>query len=355
MTDFLAAAENARQRGLPHLEAIFRKLAIPATRLEPIARSKRPRICLVVDHKGWCGERLFIELANQLTEYDCRIVRLGDREHLALDFDLYIYRNAAWLSTCNLPSWVYKRIVCIVEGHRVLDHGYGKLFPRVRYTVPMTGELMARVKEYGASNVWPETIANGVSTTEFYPSDKFPKEFTVGAAGNFSIEYYDNWKGFSRYIVPACQKAEVKLDWCSWRGKCQALPALKGSYIRPDKMTDWYRGLSCLVMMSQSEGCSGVTFEAMATGLPIISTKVGWHGETCKDEIIWTTRPKQETPDSIRSAVNELAKRLRKLKQDYSLCIAMGKKNRLFAERYSHAQIADKWRNVIASALQPQD
>ena len=318
----------------------------------PAPLHKRPSICMIVDHKGWCGERLSIELARHLKEFDCRIVRLGDREQLNLDADLYIYRNPCWINAVKLPEWAYKRIVCIVESHRSIDAGNGPPLAKVLYVVPMNNGLMNKVSPFGRNNMWPHTIANGVNIEEFHPAEKFPDEFTVGCAGNFSLDYYDDWKGFSKYIVPACELAGVKLKWCSWGGKCQAIPGANNTQVSMDKMGEWYRGLSAFALMSKSEGCSGVTFEAMASGLPVITTKVGWHGENCTDEVLWAQRPVNETRAGITAAINGLADRLRQLKADYDFCVRQGKKARAFAIQHPHSKIADQWREVINTSLE---
>ena len=347
MPDLLAAAAKARAQGLPYLEKAFRDLAALSACKAPTPRLKKPKVVWVTDHKGWCGDRLSKELARQMPEYDSAVAHLGEEDHMAMDADLYIYRNPCWINTIRLPDWAYKRVVCIIESHRALDMGDGKWLPKVRCVVPMTYELMARVKEIPGAFVWHTPIANGVNSKEFYPADEFPSRFVVGCSGNFSAEYYDDHKGFSRYLVPACKLAGVKLDWCGWRGECFSMPGVSGKYVEPQDMAAWYRSLSLFVLMSKSEGCSGVTFEAMASGLPVISTKVGWHGENPSDGIMWADRPKDDYPPKAIDAVLALADKIRMLKKNHDMRVEMGKKNRAFAVRCPHSKIAKQWRPVI--------
>jgi glycosyltransferase involved in cell wall biosynthesis len=355
MPDFLAAAKDAKRRGLPALEKIFRDMADLAVRTAPIPHDGKPRIRWIFDTYGWCGQRLNLELSKALPEFDCQVVPVGSRDHLRLDADIYIYRRPAWLTANPLPDWMCKRVICIVEAQRLFETDEKDSLPRAGLLVPMNKEIVKLCKKYSPHNIWPKIVANGVNTSEFRPARRMPDEFTVGAAGNFAYEYYDDWKGFSKYIVPACKKAGVKLKWCSYQGLCHSMPGHKGEMVPLDKMNEWYRDISCLVLMSKSEGCSGVTFEAQASGIPVISTKVGWHGNKCqglRDGMIWQKRPDVETAYSIERTVDELAHKILDLKK-------MGKKKqrdlgmrgRAFAEKWPHSRIAEQWRPIINSVL----
>jgi glycosyltransferase involved in cell wall biosynthesis len=113
-------------------------------------------------------------------------------------------------------------------------------------------------------------------------------------------------------------------------------------------MPDFYRGLSCFVLMSIAEGCSGVTFEAMASGIPVISTKVGWHGEQNAPGIMWADRPKVETPESIERGVQELTEKILTVKaMSDSSRREVGNCGRIFAENYSWDRLALEWKEAF--------
>jgi glycosyltransferase involved in cell wall biosynthesis len=338
---------------------MFRQLdGSVSTPLVPV-RTGKPRVLFVADQRGWCGDRLSRELISSLKEYDCSLIHIGAGQRVKFEYDLYLYRNIYWMSTCPPPIWAQGRIICMLESERPLyfiEDGVTKpadfmeMFKMCGLVVPMNAHLRDKAIRLGVPRVSSETIANGVNCEEFSPAGSFPGEFTVGASGNFSSEWYDEWKGFSRYIVPACRLAGVRLRWCGWKGSCRAAPG--GEQVPLEKMGDWYRGLSCFVSMSQSEGCSGVTFEAMASGLPVISTKVGWHGENCED-ILWADRAPDGSPSSVYDAISALARRITLLKNNPSLCRELGVKNRLFALQWPHSRIADAWRPILQSVLLP--
>lgn len=338
------AMSEAERNGQAGLARIYRKLLRETcSRVKPIPPRTRPKIAFVVDHKGWCGERLSLSIVEALSPwYEGVVIRLGDREHLELDADLYVYRNISWLSACKLPPEIYARTITLCEGERPFTQKYAADYGKVLGVIPLNGKLRSMLAAVGARHVW-EPIPNGIDTKSFYPAERMPDEFVVGSAGNFSLDYYDDWKGFSKYIVPACRKAGVKLDWRGWRGVSQT-PGERSRQEPLDKMPDWYRSLSCFVLMSKSEGCSGVTFEALASGLPVISTKVGWHGEqNCG--ITWVERPAEETPENVAAAVDALAEQILWVKK----CgiTRPDAAARAFCERYSWEQLAPKWKAAI--------
>ncbi len=58
---------------------------------------------------------------------------------------------------------------------------------------------------------------------------------------------------------------------------------------------DVMRGLDCFVLPSIGEGISNTILEAMATGLPVIATRVGGNGELVNEEISGTIVPARDS------------------------------------------------------------
>ena len=348
------AEAEATKRGQTHLAEMFRRMRLSLSAPKPGPDSDgRPRVCFVFTNKAWCDGRLSAELANHLSaDYKCRLVDKTDGGHFRYEDDIYIFRNVGRISTAPPPTWAEDRIICMLESLRPLQQ-YNCL-RRYEYTslvVAQNKTLRDAARAAGVKNVSDEIVGNGINCDEFYPAIDYPEEFTVGAVGNFSTQPFDEWKGFGRYIVPACKLAGVKLRWCGWEGRAHSLPDVDGEQVSLDRMNDWYRGLSCLVSMSVSEGCSGVVFEAMATGLPVLSTKVGWHGEMCSDEILWVNRPKEAAPEKDRVAIENLAGRILWLKNNQAAARAIGMRARGFAESWPHSRVALQWRDIIEHQL----
>lgn len=64
---------------------------------------------------------------------------------------------------------------------------------------------------------------------------------------------------------------------------------------RPD-IPGVMRGLDCFVLPSQGEGISNTILEAMASGLPVIATRVGGNAELVQEGVTGTLVPRQNPP-----------------------------------------------------------
>lgn len=349
----LKAEQEALKRGQVHLAGLFREMRLSSSASKPKKHDGKPKLCFIFNNHNWCDGRLSKEIANNLSDiYDCRLVDSSDNGFYRHSDDAYLFRNVGRLNIHQAPSWAKSRSICMIESERPLEQArLIRLYSKVTVAVAQNKVIRDMARASGISNVANFTIGNGVNCEEFYPADEYPEEFTVGASGNFSTQPFDNWKGFGKYIVPACKMAGVKLRWCSWKGQAWSQPGVKGEQVPIDKMADWYRSISCLVSMSKSESCSGVVFEAMASGVPVISTKTGWHHENCSDEILWVDRPAEHSRSKQKIALEELAHKLWWLKKNPAAARALGMRGRKFAEKWPHSRIASQWDKVISAVL----
>ncbi len=349
------AEADARSRGQAHLADTFRRMRLALSSPKPKPDGDpRPRLGIVFNNPTWCDGRLSKEISSQLAyDFRCRLLDKTATASFAYQDDVYLFRNVSRLGVTPPPDWARDRIVCMLESLRPLQQP--SLVRRYEYAtlvVAQNKDLRDRARALGVTNMSDVIIGNGINCDEFYPAEP-PVEFTVGAVGNFTSREFDDWKGFGRYVVRACKLAGVKLRWCGWQGGAYSLPGVQGEQVPLERMNDWYRGVSVLVSMSKSEGCSGVVFEAMASGVPVISTKVGWHGENCADEILWAHRPDDDfsSPAEEERAVQTLARRLLWLKNNPACARAIGLRGRAFAEKWPHARVADQWRSLLGEIV----
>lgn len=113
-------------------------------------------------------------------------------------------------------------------------------------------------------------MPNGLDIERFRPSEKRQERpFTVGFAGNITYPGAATYKGYP-LIVAACMNLGVELKNAFW-GEQQIDHA--------DMPAQFYHRIDCLVLASENEGCSNVVMEALACGVPVICTKVGYHGD----------------------------------------------------------------------------
>lgn len=145
-------------------------------------------------------------------------------------------------------------------------------------------------------------IPNGIDLDLFRPPEKrADRMFTVGFAGNI-WGMGGNYKGWQFYVGATL----------SLYGEVKKLERLhngpKGQVqIKHDNMVEeFYHKIDCLILPSKGEGCSNVVGEALACGVPVLLTKVGYHGEMLKDgeECLFIERNVQDLYDKVLTLKN---------------------------------------------------
>ncbi len=113
--------------------------------------------------------------------------------------------------------------------------------------------------------------------------------------------------------------------------------------VEPAVLAAWMRRARVLVLPSLSEGLGRVVIEAMATGTPVIGSRVGGIPDLVTDGVTgFLVPPGDETA---------LAGRLRHLLADADLARAMGERARAFVEpRFSTRTFVEGYANVLGAA-----
>lgn len=134
---------------------------------------------------------------------------------------------------------------------------------------------------------------NAVDEKMFKPKKKNHEKFVVGWAGN---PYYKdkNFKGFFNIIKPVCEELAKKYP-------IVLKTALAETKIPFSKMPQFYNELDCYVCASLSESGPNPVLEAAASGVPVITTKVGITPVLIKDGFngLFITRSRAELKEAI--------------------------------------------------------
>jgi len=183
-------------------------------------------------------------------------------------------------------------------------------------------------------------VPNGVDLEVFKPPEKvLERPFTIGFAGNI-WGYGGNYKGWQFYVGAALSlmRHGVRRRECLLHG-----PESQKQIKHADMPKEFYHKIDCLIMPSRGEGCSNVVGEALACGVPVLLTKVGYHGEMLKDG---------HNCLFIKRHVEDIYNKVLRLKDDPGLRARLSKNGRKFVEENQNVkEIAAKYDIVFQSML----
>lgn len=110
-----------------------------------------------------------------------------------------------------------------------------------------------------------------------------------------------------------------------------------------EAMQNWMRGLDAFALPSLSEGCPNVLMEAMAMGLPCVSTRVGACEELIENEVSGLLA---DWADS-----RGLAQAIARLKNDSQLAVRIGHAARKRMEKFSAQRESEAWAQAVNGVL----
>ena len=246
-----------------------------------------------------------------------RQVDLGLCEH----FDLTLLQNCDSVRLMPYAGNCVARIGGLDMSNPDTDR-YGEDLKRVGAIIATNDQLGDIAKKF---NPLVEVVPNGVELDVFRPYDPCPnfdrKRFIIGFAGNI-------WGGGSEYkgwVYYVQAHAYVAAD-------VDQIHLLHGSNQIPHEEMPgkFYAQIDALILPSRGEGCSNVVSEALACGIPVLTTKVGFHGENLTDE---------ENCLFIERDADMIAETIRRLMSDRELRIRLSKNGRKFAEEHHDVRI----------------
>lgn len=268
---------------------------------------KKKRIALVVDKDDWAFANIAKMIKKELSNYyEFEIFPLvyleGNLAKLFLlveDFDLihFLWREPivnfskdffelyTWMLGSSKDDFMAKyvdfdKITTAVYDHLFLEDEFSKtkyIFSHVKKYHVSSSKLFGIYNsldiEYKPSCV----ITDGVDLNRFSPKnlERFKnikdRNLVIGWVGNSNFANgKDDIKGVNTILKPALE--ELKKEGYKFDVDFADSSVKRVSY---EKMPEYYNNIDILVCVSKTEGTPNPILEAMACGIPIISTDVG--------------------------------------------------------------------------------
>ena len=153
-------------------------------------------------------------------------------------------------------------------------------------------------------------IPNGVDTEAFFPAaPRAAPKFVLGV-----IESAAPWKGYALFLaavknLPDSEKSEITVRIAS-REEVGLPEGIAAERFRPQSdgaMAEFYRGCDGFVFTSEIEGFGLPPLEAMACGVPVLTTDCGGVREYANDQnaVIVPTKDAAALTDAIRRLIND--------------------------------------------------
>ncbi len=287
-------------------------------------------------------------------------------------------RNLAALEAC-VPAWAAAIPARIHSEHGwdVHDLGGSRKYARVRRLYrPFVHRYIALSRDLerylhsqvGVPGDRIEQIYNGVDTVRFHPAHggsrtpisgcpfTAPEDWLVGTVGRMEgvKDPLNLARAFVRTLEMAPQARRnlrlVMVGDGSLRPAVQQTLAAAGvaglAWLPGERsdVADIMRGLDCFVLPSLAEGISNTILEAMASGLPVVATRVGGNAELVEDNLTGRLVVPGD-PDGLAFAI--LQYHLRP-----STAKAHGREGRIAAEtRFALARMAASYEAVYDACL----
>jgi glycosyltransferase involved in cell wall biosynthesis len=184
-------------------------------------------------------------------------------------------------------------------------------------------------------------VPNGVDLEKFAPlpgniagSSSTP-EFVVGFAGNISTMMAMQYKGYA-FVSAAVTKLYPNVRIQTALHQVNQIPHV-------EMAGRFYHQIDCMINASIAEGCSNTIVEALACGVPVICTKVGYHGEMLEHgkHCFFINRTEKSVSEAICT-----------LRDDPELRRTLSINGRKFAEKYHDIRnVASAYAGVFKQVL----
>ena len=261
------------------------------------------KILVVCDRPGWAVDRLCKPIAEAFDNVDLAYFNTGEDRYLDTGYS-FKKGNKKYVPE---ESHDYD----IIHFHRLeaASHRLGRLNPRTRKLVSLHTERTAYLDKYDLKafdgficptkyiynhinerghEVWH--VPTGIDLKRYQYQFKKPNDRTVGFVGRVMKH-----KRYA-HIQRAIKEAELRMIGCGYIDDGAEYSKNRdieegddydfAIFLPEEQMTDLYSRMNLFVCLSEPNIETGPlpVLEAMACGIPVITTKVGWMSDWCKDQ-----------------------------------------------------------------------
>lgn len=298
---------------------------------------------LSIEHsRRWSWSLTLDKISERLLQY--KLIRILWQPGRMIEPDLVDYFDLTMIQ--NLDG-----IKCIKNKRKVVGRMGGffvnKDNPSYRYdaelaqvaaVIATNGELFEIGKRVNDSTF---LIQNGTDLQLFKPRlqrqqpyNNGSRPFVVGFVGNIlgAGMHYKGWK----YYVQATLRLRPKIETKNF--------LFGHNQILNNRMPEeFYHKIDCLVLPSLGEGCSNTIMEALACGVPVLLTKVGFHGERLDNGVNCLF---------IERDIDDIMEKIQLLMNTPELRMKLAFEGRLFAENnHDINKIAFEYNRVFKHIL----
>ena len=233
----------------------------------------------------------------------------------------------------------YDKITTGVYDHLFIDDRFevtNSIFYRVKNYIVSSSKLLAIYNDLNLKYKPTKVITDGVNLDLFYPMnlERFEsvneRSIIIGWVGNSKWSGNSDHKGLKTILDPAIDEL-VNEGYNITKMYADSTE----KFIPYEEMVNYYSKIDILICSSKNEGTPGPILEALACGVPIISTDVGIVKEALgkmQQKYILNNRTKEEMKNKIKDMIINNSK----MKE-------LSKENIKQSKKYSFANIANEY------------
>jgi glycosyltransferase involved in cell wall biosynthesis len=223
---------------------------------------------------------------------------------------------------------------------RVIGGGLSEALSARAATVVCVSESAAsEVRRYYRVRV-DSVLPNAIDTAVFRPLPRAEARARLGLPEDRQIALYvgrpDRGKGF-QLLPGATQRAGFEL---AVAGPSRFTGVHELGVLDPLQLAHAYCAADCVVLPSAYESCSYVVLEALACGVPLITTRVGWMKQLLRELPAYDSL-------CVRADQEQIADRLRHL-PELATPDLIGQAREYVAERHGLRQYGARWDELLS-------